>query len=290
LPKAWRKLIEVKVTSQPHPESQISTGERNATLASLAGSMRHHGMTRQAIEAALLEDNVRRCDPPLPASEVFAIARSISLYPPGGAEMFSVSSTEEGEAETINLKFRTGKQIADEVPPDVLWVVKPYVALGAITEIDGKVKLAGKTTFTTHLVHATLDGSPFLGEPTEKKKVVYLTEQPITSFRVAIERAGLLGRKDLTVLLWSETHGIPWHKVAQAAVEECKHRGAKLLVVDTLPQFAGLIEQFLKVSGQPAYFTFWHDGPYAHRNRGRFNRPGLSAREQDNWHARQHRL
>jgi AAA domain len=154
--------------------------------------------------------------------------------------MLSASYMDGVQAERISLKFRTGEQIANETPPKVPWIVPPFVALGTITEIDGKVKLAGKTTFTSYLVNAALDGSQFLDEPTTKVKAVYLSEQPIGSFRPAMERAGLLGRKDFTVLLWSDTMGTSWPSVAEAAIEECKRKKAKLLIVDTLSQFAGL--------------------------------------------------
>ena len=55
-------------------------GERNNGLASLAGSMRHRGMSQRAIEGALLEENRLRCDPPLEEPEVRRIAESISRY------------------------------------------------------------------------------------------------------------------------------------------------------------------------------------------------------------------
>lgn len=61
----------------------IPEGQRNATLASLAGSMRHPGMSQAAIEAALLIENTERCDPPLDEDEVRLIAASIAKYQPG---------------------------------------------------------------------------------------------------------------------------------------------------------------------------------------------------------------
>ncbi len=128
-----------------------------------------------------------------------------------------------------------------ETPDAVTWLAYPWLAAGSITELAGKVKLAGKTTFATYLVRAVLDGAPFLGQPTTKTPVVYLTEQPPTSFRVAMARAGLLGRPDFVVLHWNHTIGHSWEEVAQAATEECKRRCASLLVVDTLAQFAGLV-------------------------------------------------
>jgi len=60
----------------------IPQGERNETLASLAGSMRRRGMSESAILAALKDTNKERCQPPLPDAEVATIARSISRYEP----------------------------------------------------------------------------------------------------------------------------------------------------------------------------------------------------------------
>jgi hypothetical protein len=57
-------------------------GTRNATLASLAGTMRRRGMGEDAIRAALLAENAAKCDPPLAGSEVERIAASISRYAP----------------------------------------------------------------------------------------------------------------------------------------------------------------------------------------------------------------
>jgi Bifunctional DNA primase/polymerase, N-terminal/Primase C terminal 1 (PriCT-1) len=59
---------------------RISRGQRNATLASLAGVMRSREMSQHAIEAALLAENQHRCDPPLEVSEVHKIAASIARY------------------------------------------------------------------------------------------------------------------------------------------------------------------------------------------------------------------
>src|SRR5207247_2037360 len=47
-------------------EDAIADGARNSTLTSFAGTMRRRGMTPDAITAALLAENSRRCMPPLP--------------------------------------------------------------------------------------------------------------------------------------------------------------------------------------------------------------------------------
>ncbi len=64
----------------PLPD-RIAKGERNVTLASLAGTMRRRDASESAIAAALLEENAARCDPSLPESEVRGIVASVMRYP-----------------------------------------------------------------------------------------------------------------------------------------------------------------------------------------------------------------
>lgn len=61
----------------------IPEGRRNATLASLAGTMRRKGMDGEDISAALKAINARRCSPALPDAEVEKIAASIAQYAKG---------------------------------------------------------------------------------------------------------------------------------------------------------------------------------------------------------------
>jgi hypothetical protein len=67
----------------PSATDTIPEGSRNAELASIAGRLRWAGLDADSVERELLLVNQKRCAPPLPASEVAAIARSISRYPAG---------------------------------------------------------------------------------------------------------------------------------------------------------------------------------------------------------------
>jgi hypothetical protein len=89
-PPAWLLDYITAVPTGSRPESaaapgceRIPKGKRNDHLASLGGTMRKRGMAREAIEAALFEENRLRCDPPLPDTEVRRIAASIASYKPG---------------------------------------------------------------------------------------------------------------------------------------------------------------------------------------------------------------
>ena len=100
VPAAWiQKLREDKPQrAQAAKEGelvQIPDGERNNTLASLAGTMQRRGFSFDSILAALLTENQKKCDPPLEALEVEKIARSISRYPPEPAAMIDWSTATE---------------------------------------------------------------------------------------------------------------------------------------------------------------------------------------------------
>jgi KaiC/GvpD/RAD55 family RecA-like ATPase len=72
---------EVQQRADPVGE-KIPAGLRNQTLTSLAGTMRRRGMSRDAVYAALWEENTAKCDPPLSPDEVMTIAKSVGRYMP----------------------------------------------------------------------------------------------------------------------------------------------------------------------------------------------------------------
>ncbi|MFC1865790.1 bifunctional DNA primase/polymerase [Chloroflexota bacterium] len=67
-------------TIETEPSTIITEGKRNATFASLAGTMQHRGMPLEAIEAALLTVNRLQCQPPLEEKEVLSITKSVGRY------------------------------------------------------------------------------------------------------------------------------------------------------------------------------------------------------------------
>jgi len=138
-----------------------------------------------------------------------------------------------------NLRFVSARELAaSHATTD--WAIRPWIAFGAITELDGRPKAAGKSTLLAHACAAYLEGRPFLGQPTTRGPIVYLSEQPPSSLRETFGRAGLLERDELRILLYRDALGSRWPDVVDAALAECDRIGARLLVVDTLPQFAGI--------------------------------------------------
>lgn len=146
----------------------------------------------------------------------------------------------EQPARTHPLPFVSARELAASTPPDVPWIVRHYLARGAVTELDGAAKRAGKTTLLGHLFAAILGRRPFLDQPTAWSPIVYLTEMHDTPMRELLERVALTESDDLRILRWSDTRLVRWPDVVADATAECRDHHAEILVVDTLPQFAGI--------------------------------------------------
>lgn len=170
-------------------------------------------------------------------TETYALASGIEASKV--STIYSAALKEEVPAERI-IAFRTAREVAALTPAKTEWIVAPFVAKGAITELDGKIKAGGKTTFVSHMVKSVVAGSPFMGEPTRRTRVLLLTEQSPTSFRKVLERAGLTDCEDLLVLFWHDVAALPWPEVAALAADKALEVGAELLITDTLGQFAGI--------------------------------------------------
>jgi hypothetical protein len=139
------------------------------------------------------------------------------------------------------LRFYTPAELAGLTHEEPEWVVQPgLLAIGAITEIDGKIKAAGKTTLALYIVRAVLDGTLFLGLPTRQARVVYVTEQSRATFTDALRRAGLVERRDELRILFREDIGrTPWADVVAA----CRQDGYDVVVFDTIGKLAGIREE-----------------------------------------------
>lgn len=83
-PKELLKKLQEPIIHNPktYDIQMIAEGQRNATLASLAGTMRNRGFSFEAIYKAIEQENQEKCNPPLDEREVRMIAESISRYEP----------------------------------------------------------------------------------------------------------------------------------------------------------------------------------------------------------------
>jgi hypothetical protein len=159
-----------------------------------------------------------------------------------GAVQVSETETPENfddDEKRTSIHFYTASELIKEDTGSVEFVCDPWVVAGSITELSGKIKRAGKTTFVTNLCSAVVKGEDFLGNPTVARPVIYMTEQPKTSFKEALRRARLTEQKNFHVVVWGETIGLPWDDVASQVITRAIELNG-LIVVDTLPQFADI--------------------------------------------------
>ena len=155
-------------------------------------------------------------------------------------EVDDSSAPRIGVVDKRKLPFQTARELANDTHSKMEWMVKGLAGQGLITEVDGKIKAAGKTTWLSHMVRAMREGKPFMDLATTKTKVVWLTEQTAQTFRTVLEKSGLTDWNDLHILRWHDVAHRRWEDLAREAVEYALAIGAGVMVVDTLGQFAGL--------------------------------------------------
>jgi len=134
--------------------------------------------------------------------------------------------------------WRTAAEIAKATPEDVDWLWRDYLAFGTVVELDAKMK-AGKSTFLGHLVRAVTSGRTFLDRETARTPVVWLTEEGDRTFRSILSRAGLTESADIHVLTRRALGSVDWPELVLAAWDKLDEVGARWLIIDTLPKFAG---------------------------------------------------
>jgi len=132
----------------------ILNGERNATLTSLAGTMRQRGMPQTAIEAALLETNATLCQPPLPKDAVLTIARSVSRYEPANKSVaLHFNLTDMGNAERFASQYLGQIKYCHERKSWLIWNSKVW-------KWDTGTKIATLAKKTIRKIYHEAGGEP----------------------------------------------------------------------------------------------------------------------------------
>jgi hypothetical protein len=156
-------------------------GNRNDSLARIAGKLRHAGLSKGELEAALIKINSERCQPPLEVAEVLRIAGSIARYDAGRDEQAFIGSnnlaSKNGQGNTANQKvqfnFTTLDSLLAEPEEFHSYVWENTLIFGGFSICSAKPKV-GKSTFLRNLAVAITQGDAFLGRETIKGKVLYL--------------------------------------------------------------------------------------------------------------------
>jgi len=147
-PPDWMKIKNKDKIAEPIPEI-IPEGQRNATLTSLAGSMRRRGASPEAIEKALLEEN-KRCAPPLNEKEILTIAKSISRYEPQkeATEIIKSVLLPEGQIDKIKNDIQAIPKDSDPLTlPALLDPILKEIAKFNTTQGDALIKHTIKEHF-----------------------------------------------------------------------------------------------------------------------------------------------
>jgi len=124
------KLSEPKPSPKQTPKVEhIPKGERNNTLTSLAGKLRHQGFNYGEINAALVVANKGRCVPPIKDSEVHNIVRSVCNYDSGEFEIGDMDDYEPQQMHKIDWS---------NPPPPPDWFVQGLVSKGDVVLLVGE--------------------------------------------------------------------------------------------------------------------------------------------------------
>jgi hypothetical protein len=246
IPEAWRGAMTPTRAPKPVVGAELITGNRNAGLAALAGAMRHHGMTRAEMLAALVVANEERCEIPLPASEVRQIAESIGRYEPEHDTAANAAMADDAvagllakvEAQRTAEYFLTRATSFLTEPAPLRWLVKGWVPEAGVTMVFGESG-AGKTFITLDMACRIATGLDWHGRRAKKGVVVYLCGEGNFGFRQRVAAwAKLHGRGDLDTLLVSnkalDLDGPNAAAQILSAVRELTNGDVEAVFVDTV--------------------------------------------------------
>jgi len=216
IPESWLSAMAVRKVIVTATDGALITGNRNAGLASLAGSMRRNGFSSSEIFAAISAANSERCDIPLPASDVKRIAESIARYAPEH-DIGASAALGDAAAELI-LSDQPKHPLAVFVDYDMGHIpAQEYVLDGLIQ--SGVVLIAGsagagKTTqlvpIATRVAHLCEPDDAL--KPLLRRKIIWVSEDPRQVMRIlrSMRESGHLGGKP-------DAEVSEWFKIVSAA-------------------------------------------------------------------------
>lgn len=251
LPEAWARAAIAEAGQRGHASSEpfiriqggtadVKKGHRHAYLRDKARQLVGVGLTGETLFAAVMEINQQLTEPKTEDEVRRAIGEVEAKFTPD--EVPEEHRARRGRAEPVEpaeLPFYTAAEVVAMPDADVSWAWFGYLAHGAITELVGGPKV-GKTTLVFDLVKAIVSDEQFLELRTQPGPVVILTEQGPRSLREVLARTALDDRSDVHFLLHRDVRGTEWPAIVAAARAKCADAGARILIVDTLPAFAGL--------------------------------------------------
>jgi hypothetical protein len=228
-------------------DAQISDGTRNKTLTSLAGTLRRRGLDEEGMFAALVGLNAKKCNPPLPETEVAQIAHSVARYEPvqtfelerNGRDAHAHAHIDTCVRATHNPKknLRAISFAGREMPPPQKFVVEGILPCGLSTSFYGGGGLA-KSVNVLHLGMSVAFTSVDYWHDLriETTPVIYLDFEMAegVQLRRAKEIANGAGWPDVPKNFhYVEAAGHPTMDVFAFALELVEKYGPALVIVDS---------------------------------------------------------
>lgn len=142
----------------------IPSGQRNATLARLAGTMRRAGMSQAEITAAISQANDDRCQPPVSGHEVNRIASSVARYEPDQVTVAVVEDhwqQMQGKQAPLEFEAISSKELA-ETDYQLEYLIDGLLVRGQPGVIAGPKKTL-KTNLSIDLALSLSEAGLFLG-------------------------------------------------------------------------------------------------------------------------------
>ena len=125
----------------------VGEGERHVAATRLAGHLLGHGIEPTVAEALLQGWNETYNDPPQDRADIARVVRDLA--------------GNDAEGQVRELRSRTAAELVATVGEEPDWIVPDLVARGAITEIDGYVKV-GKSHFIAAMAKTISQEGSFL--------------------------------------------------------------------------------------------------------------------------------
>jgi hypothetical protein len=220
-------------------DAPIPDGQRNDSLASIAGKCRNAGQNYEEILSHLSRVNQERCTPPMSDNEVEKIAASYARYPAGHPEneVAFVGSSRQPASDPDITKwrdyFRSKSQLDSR---GLVYLIDGFLPEG--TTFIGALPGEGKTLLALSIAKALVTGKPFLGKFAVPKPVPVLYLIPESGGGVFRQRLESFQIPDgETFLCRTLSEGPTLGLDNPILIEAVKQMGNPLVVLDTLVRF-----------------------------------------------------
>ena len=154
----------------------IPAGQRNATLARLAGTMRRVGMEADEILAALVTVNRNRCVSPLSDAEVARTAASVARYEPDQVAVAVVENHWAQDGDKALAPYAPAFELCQEFTELRTPIIHGLLREGETMNVIAASK-TGKSWLVLDLALSVVTGMPWLEFPTEPGHVLLIDNE-----------------------------------------------------------------------------------------------------------------